>query len=439
MAKKKFVNPSPKPKEGDRQGWDRSYKVMLEDFLSNFIRALLLFILLTMLRLAVESLVGNTSPTNGQQGECHSEDERMSVRLSYKMAMAHRDAGLVGRALDYYDVVISQIKNSTLARDQLILSESLLNKGSLLLAYVGKVARLDLRASTLAYDNGQSVKETVGIARWVKGELKIFGRDGEIGIPRGGHESYAHLHPGRLVDEAIYTLSKAAKLGTTKKDKGTDLSVNLGLAVLVSQALAHDSASVEVVQDVKISFEKLASEDPTCTHLVEMIQAVLTSDEDLATALYKELSGDGFLSKVRGLGSFLKNIEKKEDPEWAAIASLDDPVTRLLDLDQCTVHADPATGVKAASKQRESFHHWLPQSSHLNQISILSTESKEDENADIIFVGKKKYFIEARSSHRMRGLYTSQEVPVEMSFSDDSPGVPQEAIELSRDWRGLHR
>eukprot|EP01059_Diplonema_ambulator_P030414 TRINITY_DN5207_c0_g1_i7.p1 TRINITY_DN5207_c0_g1~~TRINITY_DN5207_c0_g1_i7.p1 ORF type:complete len:257 (+),score=85.97 TRINITY_DN5207_c0_g1_i7:1013-1783(+) len=252
---------------------------------------------------------------------------------------------------------------------------------------------------------------------------------------RALHESYAYHHPSRLVEEAIYTLSKAAKLGTTRKDKGTDLSVNLGLAVLVSQALSHESSSADVIKDVHQSFEKLASEDPTITPLVAMLNTILASDGDLPMTIHKELFRNGFLGMIRGLGGFLKTIEKKHDPEWEAISALDDPAAHLLDLDQCTVHTDLTNGVKVASKQRESFHHWLPQSSHLNQISILATDVHEGENADVIFVGRKRYFIESRSSHRLRGLYTYKEVPMEVPYTGDSPGAPHEALELARDWR----
>eukprot|EP01060_Flectonema_neradi_P007566 TRINITY_DN15305_c0_g2_i1.p1 TRINITY_DN15305_c0_g2~~TRINITY_DN15305_c0_g2_i1.p1 ORF type:complete len:454 (+),score=88.56 TRINITY_DN15305_c0_g2_i1:63-1424(+) len=429
-----------------------SLKVMLEDFMGNFVKALILFVMFTMLRLVVEDLLGNIETSTNNKS--NQQTDSLTAEVLLKLANTHKNAGYIHDAMELYDIVIDETANSTSHREQSLYSEAYMTRGTLLLVYAAKAMKLDPTALQIDVDtpiNSNVFPERVQVSGPRFQRLSYKSSDST-------RKTYSQLMPDRLLDEAILSLSRAARVGTATKERATELSSNLGIAVLTSQLVYQptEDKAYDVIKDVTHSYKKYAaiylnaegtpeaaagaSKSEVATNyslMITRLEALLTSIQegdklDILGKLRQELCAPpGYLKRLRGVNQLLNNImEKEEDSDWEVISKIDGQVDRIIDLDTSTSHSDSVHGVRTAMKTSDSFRKWLPQKSHFNGVKLLLPVGEDSIGTweDAIYVGSKEYDFTG-NNHRVPGAYATQEVPLQVPGEGiRQPGTPQEGI-----------
>ncbi|KAJ9463119.1 hypothetical protein DIPPA_16062 [Diplonema papillatum] len=462
----------------------RRVPALLADFTSNFAKALFLFAVFTTVRLLAEGLFAGTfdpyQPAPAASlGRKNSLSDEVPAETLFKLAGISRDAGFIGDALDYYDLVIYLTKNSNFAQDQVLLSQSLVQKGSLLLVVLAKVLRLDERALTI--EPRIADHYTIGIARWPRGGLQVLSKSdiafiGNLAMPFFA-DTYLEQSPDRLMDEAIHSFTLAARSSAGSKE---GLSMNLGLGVLTSQIFRRTANErvLEVVRDVHESFSKLAAEEErhyasnpytarercSCRDVVKALRSIIDSAAadpraDVGGLLRRELIGDPttaaaevrYLDRIRGVAGMLEQREKRargrvkasvEDREWEALKLADYEWAGggsgggLAELDEATLHGDAREGLFSALAAREQFFAQVAKEPHVAEITLLAADkplaAAGADPGEVVFLSKTTRipfteFLPAVSPH----VTGEREMLVGSSFFGDAPGVPQEVIELA--------
>ena len=459
MSKRKNPITSKKQSDESTSRFNSNYlKAMLEDFMSNFVKALVLFIMFTMLRLVVEDLLCNIETS--EFNKTTQTDTSTSSEVLFKLANTHRNAGYIHNAMELYDLVIEQTTNSTSHREQGLYSESYMIRGTLLLVYAAKAMKLDPIAVRIDVDT--PINSNV-----FPGKVQVSGpryqrpsynhRNNAVDPTR---KTYSQLMPDRLLDEAILSLSRAARIGTATKERATELSSNLGIAVLTSQLVYQptEDKAYDVIRDVTHSYKKYASiylhqqqssdsnsDSSQATsevatnysQMIERLEVLLASIQegdslDIISKLRQELQAPpGYLKRLRGVSQLLDTIiPKEEDMDWDAISKIDGEVERIVDLDSCTSHSDPTNGIRTAMKASDGFRKWLPQRSHFNSVKLLLPVGEDSIGAweQAIYVGSKEYDFNG-NIHRVPSTSVTREIPVRTRGEGErQPATPQEGI-----------
>eukprot|EP00754_Rhynchopus_humris_P012425 Rhum_TRINITY_DN14288_c13_g1::Rhum_TRINITY_DN14288_c13_g1_i1::g.74066::m.74066 len=327
--------------------------------------------------------------------------EKLIERL-YRVGTACLDHGMLHDAVAYFDYIAvlhndaddgasaaaapsaangggsGGVGEAPITETERLVSNSLILRGGILLAYAARAMRLDPHVDYLRFERVRDARSF--LAEWdADGSLSLHAPLASAAgfVP----VSYTAWPQKRLLDEAVSTLSDAADKVVTGAQLA-DLTANLGLAVVTSQSsnrVPH-AKSAGVVQEVMESLAGIAASARLHKELATLhkryTQTGLIRDQ-LRDMLRAREGGVGYLHRIQGLGPALAHSLPKRvasasaedgaggESVWEAAVAAEEAasaarsVPPLAGFDAVTVlSGGEAGGLARAKKNAEQYEKW---------------------------------------------------------------------------------